>query len=82
MVLHVFTYSRLSQPQQIVDISASRFDTHRLVSLFSVTVAVRSKTCTVFARSEAVIVGSNPTQSMDVWFVYAFILCLCCPVFR
>jgi hypothetical protein len=23
--------------------------------------------------------GSNP---MDVWYVYVFILCLCCPVFR
>jgi hypothetical protein len=24
-------------------------------------------------------VGSNPTQIMDVWCVYVFILCLCCP---
>jgi hypothetical protein len=31
-----------------------------------VTVAERSKACTVFARSEAGIVGSNPTQGMDV----------------
>jgi hypothetical protein len=31
-----------------------------------VTVAERSNTCTVFARSEAGIVGSNPTQGMDV----------------
>jgi hypothetical protein len=28
------------------------------------------------ARSEAGIVGSNPTQGMDVWYVYVFILCL------
>jgi hypothetical protein len=34
-----------------------------------VTVAERSKACTVFARSEAGIVGSNPTQGMDVWYV-------------
>jgi hypothetical protein len=27
-------------------------------------------------------VGSNSTQGMDVWCVYVFILCLCCPVFR
>jgi hypothetical protein len=47
-----------------------------------VTVAEQSKACTVFARSEAGIVGSNPTQGMDVWCVYVFILCLCCPVFR
>jgi hypothetical protein len=31
-----------------------------------VTVAERSKACTVFARSEAGILGSNPTQGMDV----------------
>jgi hypothetical protein len=31
-----------------------------------VTVAEQSKACTVFARSEAGIMGSNPTQSMDV----------------
>jgi succinate dehydrogenase/fumarate reductase cytochrome b subunit len=36
----------------------------------------------VLARSEAGIVGSNPTQGMDVWYVYVFILCLCCLVFR
>jgi hypothetical protein len=42
----------------------------------------RSKAYTVFARSDAGIVGSNPTQGMDVWYVYVFILCLCCSVFR
>jgi hypothetical protein len=47
-----------------------------------VTVAERSKACTVVARSEAGIAGSNPTQGMDVWCVYVFILCLYCPVFR
>jgi hypothetical protein len=47
-----------------------------------ITVAERSKACTVFARLEARIVGSNPTQSIDIWYVYVFILCLCCPVFR
>jgi hypothetical protein len=31
-----------------------------------VTVAERSKACTVFARSEAGIAASNPTQRMDV----------------
>jgi hypothetical protein len=39
-----------------------------------VTVAARSKVCTLFARFDAGIVGSNPTQGMDVWCVYAFIL--------
>jgi hypothetical protein len=33
--------------------------------------------CTVFARSEAGIVGSNLTQGMDVW--YAF-FCVCVQV--
>jgi hypothetical protein len=46
-----------------------------------VRVAERSKACTVFARLEAGIVGSNPTQGMDVWCVYVFILSLCCPMF-
>jgi hypothetical protein len=40
-----------------------------------VTVAERSKAWTVIARSEAGIMGSNPTQGMDVWCVYVFILC-------
>jgi hypothetical protein len=47
-----------------------------------VTVAARSTAWTVFARSEAGFVGSNPTQGMNVWYVYVFILCLCCPVIR
>jgi hypothetical protein len=47
-----------------------------------VTVAERPKACTVFDRSEAGIVRSNPTQGIDVWYVYVFILCSCCPVFR
>jgi hypothetical protein len=42
-----------------------------------VTVAERSKVCTVFARSEAGIVGSNPTQDLNVCYEYVFILCLC-----
>jgi hypothetical protein len=32
----------------------------------AVTVAERSNVCTVFVRSEPGIVGSNPTQGMDV----------------
>jgi hypothetical protein len=47
-----------------------------------VTVTARSKAWTVFAFSDVGIVGSNPTQGVDVWCVYTFILCLCCPVFR
>jgi hypothetical protein len=41
-----------------------------------VTVAERSKAYTVFARWEAGIMGSNPTQGMDVWC-----LCVCVCVF-
>jgi hypothetical protein len=47
-----------------------------------VTVAARWKAWTVCALSDAGIVGSNPTQGMDVWYVYAFILRLCFPVSR
>jgi hypothetical protein len=45
-------------------------------SSLPITVAARSKAWTVFARSDAGIVGSNLTQGMVVWCVYAFILCL------
>jgi hypothetical protein len=47
-----------------------------------VTVAARCKACTVFALSEAEIMGLNPIKGMNVWYMYMFILCLCCPVFR
>jgi hypothetical protein len=36
------------------------------------TIDTRLKACTVFARSEAGIMGSNRTQGMDVWGV-----CVC-----
>jgi hypothetical protein len=38
----------------------------------SVMVTEQSKACTVFARSEAGSMGSNPSQDMDVWCV-----CVC-----
>jgi hypothetical protein len=34
--------------------------------LWPITVAARSKASTVFARSNAGIVGSNPTKGMDI----------------
>jgi hypothetical protein len=43
-----------------------------IVWILLVTVTERSKACTVFARSEAGIVGSNPIQGIDVW-------CICMP---
>jgi hypothetical protein len=46
-----------------------------------ITVALRSEALNVFARSNAVLVGSNPTQNMDV-VLCAFVLCLCCSVSR
>jgi hypothetical protein len=51
-----------------------------VISRSPVTVATRSKAWTVFARSEAEIEGSNPTQGMDVWYMRLFcvlvVLCL------
>jgi hypothetical protein len=38
-----------------------------------VTVAELSEACTVYARSEAGIVGSNPTQGIDVWCFPVFV---------
>jgi hypothetical protein len=37
-------------------------------------VAARSKARNVFARSNAGIVGSNPTQGMNVCVYYVFVL--------
>jgi hypothetical protein len=37
-----------------------------------VTVAERSTAWTVFARSDAVIVGSNPNRGMDVYMYVCF----------
>jgi hypothetical protein len=51
-------------------------------SVEPVTVVEQPKACTIFDRSEAGTVCSNPTQDMNVLYVYAFILCLCCSVFR
>jgi hypothetical protein len=55
-----------------------------VIEFVVVTVAERSKACTVFARSEAGIVSSTPTQGMDVWCVCVCVcaracvfLCLC-----
>jgi hypothetical protein len=46
-----------------------------------VTVAARSKAWTVFDGSDAVTVGSNPTQGMDIWCVcvcvYKCLFCVC-----
>jgi hypothetical protein len=41
-----------------------------------ITVTARSKAWTVFARSNAMIVGSNPTQGMEVCVVYIYSVCL------
>jgi predicted SPOUT superfamily RNA methylase MTH1 len=38
----------------------------------SVTVAERSKACAVFGCSEVGIVGSDPTQGMNVWCVCVY----------
>jgi hypothetical protein len=45
-----------------------------------VTVVERSKACTDFALSEAGIVGSNPTQGMDVQSSVCAVFCACVQV--
>jgi hypothetical protein len=44
-----------------------------------VSVAERSKACTVYDRLNIEITGSNPTRGMDVCLHFSV---LCCPVFR
>jgi hypothetical protein len=46
-----------------------------------ITMVVRSKARTVFAPSNAGIVGANPARGMDVCARF-FFLCLCCSVCR
>jgi hypothetical protein len=46
----------------------------------SIKVVTRSKAWTVFARSNPGIVSSNPTRRHG--YLCAFILCLCCSVYR
>jgi hypothetical protein len=47
-------------------VSGVRLTIHVTVCIEPVTVGELSKACIVFARSEAGIVGSNPTQGMGV----------------
>jgi hypothetical protein len=53
------------------DVSSSEYKSWYIfearVSVLSITVTSRSKAWTVFARSNAGFVGSNPTQNMDVY---------------
>jgi hypothetical protein len=53
----------------IVFLSSSRKNIRLAAQIRPITVAARSKIWTVFARSNAGIVGSNPTQAMDVCVV-------------
>jgi hypothetical protein len=55
--------------EDIFKLTIGNDNLHELIMLMElkpVTVTERSKVCTVFARSEAAIVGSNPNQGMDV----------------
>jgi hypothetical protein len=69
MELHAFSSASLA------------FSTHLFTeSLQTISVAVQSKAWTVFARSNAEVVGWNPTRDMDVYvrlfYVHA-LLCVC-----
>jgi hypothetical protein len=55
--------------QNIIEFSLNSEDKTFFCYIFPVlpvTAAERSETCTFFVRSEAGIVGSNPTEGMDV----------------
>jgi hypothetical protein len=47
-------------------------------SLTPITVAARYKTCTVFARLNTGIVGSNPTRGMDVCVLLFYVCVVLC----
>jgi hypothetical protein len=45
---------------------------YRYIKARPITVAAQSEAWTVSAHSDAVIIGSNPTQGIDVWRVYVY----------
>jgi hypothetical protein len=53
-----------------------KINTELYEMLMEVTVAKRSKACTVFTHSEAGIVGPNPTQGIDAWRICVCV-CVC-----
>jgi hypothetical protein len=62
-------YNIIDFQQQLMDTSSrikENQNTAFIIDAKPVTVTERSKACTVVARSEAGIVGSNSTQIMDV----------------
>jgi hypothetical protein len=60
----------------LINAPVERNEYTRLIILVPVTVAEWSKTCIVFARSDAGIVGSNPFSGTDVWWVCLFCVCV------
>jgi hypothetical protein len=80
-LLAVFTFYYLCFTTRIRK-SDLVYQSHSILGLFTlppISVTVRSKAWTVFARSNAGIVGSNPTQGMDVYerlFCFCFVLCV------
>jgi hypothetical protein len=52
--------------QSNIEVYVWQIHNRKVTSKLLVTVAERSKACTVFARSEAGTVGSNTTEGMDV----------------
>jgi hypothetical protein len=72
-ILILYIQLRLSYPSSLI---ASCFPNNILyVFLLSITLAARSKARNVFARSMTGIVGSNPTQAMNVC-VRLFCVCV------
>jgi hypothetical protein len=73
---HIYIYIDFREGRRDYDIFK------QLSLIVPVTVAELSKACIVFARSEAGIVGSNPTQGMDVWCVCVCVcVCVCACIF-
>jgi hypothetical protein len=73
--------SERKQTLQVLRITSYGFhkDSDKFLIYYSktpITVAARSRTWTVFARSNAEIVGSNPIQGMDVCIVCIYSVCV------
>jgi hypothetical protein len=71
----IISLNTVQAPAEITDISSLVLGE---VKSLSIKVAARSKGWTVFARSNAGVVGSNPTEGMDVCVrVYSVFLLSC-----
>jgi hypothetical protein len=78
MSKYTLRYFVLKRPQHVFFLHGDTLHFAPVYQAVPITVAARFKTWTVFARSKAGIVGSNPTQGMDVCVCIYSVFVLSC----